>query len=165
MRSSRRASGSSPRYACWAGAKTERAWPCDEARAFDIAGREHRVPRRQERAFLAGRKEPRQGSPITLEGHLDKMSSLWRRATSCISAVRACSSVAPACCSAALAARGLVDLSFSVLHFSPDVFQSRLTFIQLGCFFLFFVLSYCCQIAFRLCCQIAFISFSLSSSN
>ena len=30
----------------------------------------------------------------------------------------------------------LVDLSFSVLHFSSVVFQSRLTFIQLGCFFL-----------------------------
>ena len=29
----------------------------------------------------------------------------------------------------------LVDLSFSVLHFSSVVFQSRLTFVQLGCFF------------------------------
>ena len=28
----------------------------------------------------------------------------------------------------------LVDLSFSVPHFSSVVFQSRLTFIQLGCF-------------------------------
>ena len=34
----------------------------------------------------------------------------------------------------------LVDLSFSVLHFSSVVFQSRLAFIQLGCFFLAFLL-------------------------
>ena len=31
----------------------------------------------------------------------------------------------------------LVDLSFSVLHFSSVVFQSRLTFVLLSCFFAF----------------------------
>ena len=30
----------------------------------------------------------------------------------------------------------MVDLSFSVLHFSSVVFQSRLTFVQLSCLFL-----------------------------